>query len=52
MTNPSPEVHPRTKKEKAMENLKEQGKSESNIQIHPSFTHQIDHDEEGIKHHC
>jgi len=35
----------------AMENLKEQGKGESNIQIHPSFTHQIDHGEEGIKHH-
>jgi len=35
----------------AIGNLKEQGKSESNIQIHPSFTHQIDHGEEGIKHH-
>jgi len=33
----------------AMENLKEQRKSESNIQIHPSFTHRADHGEEGIK---
>jgi len=33
-----------------MENLKELGKSESNIQIHHSFTHQINHDVEGIKH--
>jgi hypothetical protein len=35
----------------AMGNLKEQRKSESNIQIHPSFTHRVDHGEEGIKHH-
>jgi len=33
----------------AMENLKEQRKSESNLQIHPSFTHRTDHGEEGIK---
>jgi len=32
-----------------MENLKEQRRSESNIQIHPSFTHRADHGEEGIK---
>jgi len=32
-----------------MENLKGQGKSESNIQIHPSLTYQIDHGEEGIE---
>jgi len=29
-----------------MENLKYQGKRESNIQIHPSFTYQIDHGKE------
>jgi hypothetical protein len=33
-----------------MENLKDQGKSGSNIQIHPSFTYQIGHGEEGIEH--
>jgi len=35
----------------AIENLKEQRKSESNIQIHPSFTHRAGHGEEGIKRH-
>jgi len=35
----------------AMENLKERRKSESNIQIYPSFTHRGDHGEEGIKRH-
>jgi hypothetical protein len=28
---------------------KSKGKSESNIQIHPSFTPQVGHDKEGIK---
>jgi len=32
-----------------MENLKEQRRSESNIQIHPSFTHRADHGEDEIK---
>jgi len=34
-----------------MENLKEQRKSESNIQICPSFTHRTGHGKEGIEHH-